>query len=82
MQLAEAAKGDPSPATKLREMVLKPYLSFQDVFYKELFDRLPEWKQWDHAIELIPGSKLFSMKVCPMSLVKQKELNDFLKENL
>ena len=45
-------------------------------------DKLPEWKQWDHAIDLKPESQLFSMKVYPMSLIKQKELDDFLEENL
>ena len=80
-QLAEAAKGD-APASKLEEMLPKPYLSFRDVFSKESFDELPEWKQWDHAIDLKPESQPISMKVYPMSLVERKELDDFLKENL
>ena len=45
-------------------------------------DKLPEQKQWDHAIDLKPESQPFSMKVYPMSLIKQKELDDFLEENL
>ena len=52
MQLAEAAKED-TPTAKLEEMLLKPYLSFQDMFSKESFDELPEQKQWDHAIDLM-----------------------------
>ena len=80
-QLAEAARGD-APLAGLEEVILKLYLNFWDVFSKELFDELPEWKQWDHTIELIPGSRPFSTKVYPISLVKQKELNDFLDENL
>ena len=63
-------------------MLLKPYLSFQDVFSKESFDELPEWKQWDHMINLKPESQPSSMKVYPMSPVEQKELDDFLEENL
>ena len=63
-------------------MLQKPYLSFQDVFSKESFDELPEWKQWDHVIDLKPESQPFSTKVYPMSPVEQKELNDFLEENL
>ena len=54
-QLTEAAKED-TPATKLKEMLPKPYLSFQDVFSKESFNELPEQKQWDHAINLKPES--------------------------
>ena len=81
MQLAEAAKGDASP-TELEDVVPEPYLGFRDVFSKELFNELLEKKQWDHAIDLIPGSKPFSTTVYPISPVEQKELNDFLDENL
>ena len=77
----EAAKED-APPTELEDVVLEPYLSFWDVFPKELFDELLEQKQWDHDINLVPGSKPFSTQVYPISPVKQKELNDFLDENL
>ena len=63
-------------------MLPKPYLGFWDVFSKESFDELPEWKQWDHAIDLKPESQPFSTKVYPMYPVEQKELDDFLEENL
>ena len=63
-------------------MLPKPYLDFWDVFSKESFDEIQEWKQWDHVINLKPESQLFSTKVYPMSPIKQKELNDFLEENL
>ena len=81
MQLAEAAKGD-APPTELEDVILEPYLDFQDVFSKESFDEPLEQKQWDHAIDLVPGSKPFSTKVYPASPVEQKELDDFLDENL
>ena len=74
-------KGDTPPA-KLKEIILNPYLCFQDIFSKESLDELPEWKQWDHTIELMPGSQPFSTKVYLMSPIEQKELNKFLKENL
>ena len=80
-QLAEAAKED-TPAAKLKEMLPKPDLGFWDMFSKESFDELPERKQWDHVINLKPESQPFSTKVYPMSPVEQKELNDFLEENL
>ena len=63
-------------------MLLKPYLNFWDVFSKESFNKLPEWKQWDHMIDLKPESQPFSTKVHLMSPIEQKELNDFLEENL
>jgi len=55
---------------------------FKSVFAKEDFDVLPEHRQWDHAIELIPGSEPKLSKVYPLSPVEQKELNSFLEENL
>ena len=41
-----------------------------------------DWKKWDHTIELVPNTQTFSTKVYPLALVKQKQLDDFLKENL
>ena len=55
---------------------------FESIFAKEDFDVLLEHRQWDHAIELIPGSEPKSSKVYPLSLVEQKELDSFLEENL
>jgi len=55
---------------------------FESVFAREDFDILPEHRQWDHAIELIPGLEPKSLKVYPLSLVEQKELDSFLEENL
>jgi len=55
---------------------------FESVFAKEDFDILPEHRQWDYTIKLIPGSEPKSSKVYPLSLVEQKELDSFLKENL
>src|SRR6266481_4195955 len=80
-RLAEAFR-DTSPPAQLKDILLEPYHTFRDVFSKESFDRLPKQKQWDHAIDLVPGAQPFSMKVYPMSPVEQKELNKFLEENL
>jgi len=55
---------------------------FESIFAKEDFDILPEHRQWDHAIELIPGSEPKSSKVYSLSLVEQKELDSFLEKNL
>src|SRR6266481_5776579 len=81
MWLAEAAQDTSAPAS-LDEILPEPYHAFRDVFSKESFDKLPERKQWDHAIDLIPGAQPFSTKVYPMSPIKQKELDKFLEENL
>jgi len=52
------------------------------VFAKEDFDIFLDHRQWDHAIELVPGLEPRSSKVYPLSLVEQKELDSFLEENL
>jgi len=55
---------------------------FESVFAKEDFDILLDYRQWDHTIELVPGSEPKSSKVYPLSPVEQKELDSFLEENL
>jgi len=55
---------------------------FESIFAKKDFDVLPEHRQWDHAIELIPGAEPKSSKVYPLSPVEQKELDSFLEKNL
>jgi len=55
---------------------------FESVFAKEDFNILPEYRQWDYAIELVLGSKPKLSKVYSLSLVEQKELDSFLEENL
>jgi hypothetical protein len=64
------------------ELVPKEYHQFRDVFSKDSFDRLPDRKPWDHAIELKPGSEPFRTKIYPLSPNEQKELDGFLDENL
>ena len=54
------------------------YKDFADVFSEEAFTHLPPRKAWDHAIELHPNAKLPRGRTFP----KQKELDEFLRENL
>lgn len=64
------------------EIVPSHYHDFKDVFAKESFDELPEQRPWDHAIELTPGSKPLDCKIYPLSPEEQRELDEFLQENL
>ena len=65
------------------EAEIPEYLrEFEDIFAKESFDTLPEWKPWDHTIELEPGSKPTNCKVYLLSPREQVELDTFLEENL
>ena len=77
-RLAEAFQTNTQAMTPVPEY-LKEFMS---VFPKQTFDTLLEPKEWDHAIEFIPGSKPSSCKIYPLSPAKQKELDIFLKENL
>ena len=63
-------------------MVLAQYHDFRDAFSKEAFDELPPWKAWDHAIDLTPGAELPHSQTFPLSPTEQKELDNFLCENL
>ena len=78
--ITEAAEGTCS--TCFKDIVPKPYKEFKDVFTKESFNELPDCKKWDHAIELIPDAQMFSTKVYPLAPVEQKQLDEFLEENL
>src|SRR6266404_438560 len=76
----EAQKAEVSQP--LEDMVLAQYHNFRDVFSKEAFDELPPWKAWDHAIDLSPGTELPCSRTFPLSPAEQKELDNFLQENL
>ena len=76
--LAEAFQTNTEAVT----LVLEYLKEFTSVFSKQTFDILPEPKEWDHAVELIPGSKPSRCKIYPLSPAEKKELDAFLKENL
>ena len=68
---------------KTFEEVAPEYVhEFKDVFAKESFDVLPPRRPWDHAIELLPGDHEVDCKVYPLNPGEQKELDEFLAENL
>jgi hypothetical protein len=78
--LAEAHLQNMAP--RLFRDSIPDYLhEYKDVFAKESFDTFPEWCQWDHAIELVPDSKLSNCKVYPMSMTKQAKLDHFIMEH-
>ena len=55
---------------------------YKDMFTKESFDVLPPRRSWDHAIELLPDDHEVDCKVYPLNPSEQKELDNFLVENL
>ncbi|KAG5726363.1 hypothetical protein E4T56_gene18924 [Termitomyces sp. T112] len=76
---AFAANSQPKP---FYSTVPNQLHDFEDVFSKASFDSLPEHKQWDHAMELIPDAEPSSCKVYPLAPHEQDELDTFLQENL
>jgi len=81
-RLAKAFKCNSEASTPSGRSIPEHLKEFNSVFSKESFDALPESKKWDHAVELIPGEKASNCKVCPLAPTEQKELDQFLKENL
>src|SRR5260221_10773867 len=55
---------------------------FADIFSEKAFAHLPPCKAWDHAIDLHHNAKLPRGRMFPLSLAEQKELDEFLRENL
>lgn len=67
----------------LEELVPPQYLEdYRRVFEKTEFDRLPERRKWDHAIELKPDAQEFKGKIYPLAPSEQVELDKFIEEHL
>ena len=64
------------------EIVPESYHEYKDVFTKETFNKLPPHRPWDHTIKLLPRNHKVDCKTYNLTIVKQKELDDLLKENL
>src|SRR5258706_1876057 len=74
---AQAQQAHPSRST-----IPEHYKDFADIFSEEAFAHLPPCKAWDHAIDLHHNTKLPRGRTFPLSLAEQKELDEFLRENL
>src|SRR5258706_4817292 len=79
-RLAEEAQAQ--QACPSRSTILEQYKDFADIFLEEAFAHLPPHKAWDHAIDLHHDAKLPRGRTFPLSLAEQKELDEFLRENL
>ena len=64
------------------EAVPRKYHEFKDLFDKESFDEMPPSRPWDHAIELLPNAKNLDCKIYALSPEEQRQLDEFLDENL
>ena len=64
------------------DSVLTYLHDFKDVLSKSSFDALPICKPWDYVIKLVPDEKPVNCKVYPLAPNEQKELDEFILENL
>ena len=74
--------GESKQTKTFEEIVPEAYHEYKDVFTKETFNELPPCQPWDHAIELLSGNYKVDCKTYNLTTAKQKELDDFLEENL
>jgi reverse transcriptase-like protein/aspartyl protease len=66
----------------LDQQVPKPYHAYLEVFNESKADRFPESRSWDHKIELKEGFEPKSFKTYNLTPEEQKELDQWIKENL
>jgi len=75
-----------APALETPKVAIPPqYADYKDVFEKKEFDKLPDRRPWDHAINLLPGAEQdlkLRGKIYPMYQKEQIELDKFIDENL
>ena len=76
------AAGESKQTKTFEEIVPEAYYEYKDVFAKKTFNELPPHQPWDHAIELLPGNHKVDCKTYNLTTAKQKELDNFLEENL
>jgi Reverse transcriptase (RNA-dependent DNA polymerase) len=81
-ELAEKA-GEGKRKRTFEEIVPKEYRKYAKVFSESESKRLPEYKPYDHAIDLKPETpKTIRSKVYPMPVNEQDELDHFFNYNL
>ena len=63
-------------------MVPPEYHEFLDMFNKKAASQFPSSRPWDHKIELKEGFVLKHSKLYDISPKEEKELDEFIQENL
>ena len=66
----------------MEEMVPRQFHEYLKVFLKKASERMLVRKPWDHAIEMKPGYEPKKAKNIPLSPQKQKEVEEFLNDQL
>jgi hypothetical protein len=66
----------------IKEHIPPEFHKYLSIFDEEASFRLPEWKPWDHKIDLKPGFEPKSAKVYPLTPKQEEATEKFIKENL
>ena len=64
------------------DLVPKEYHNFRSIFKKKASERFPESRPWDHRIELKDTFVPKRVKLYPLGLKEEEEMNKFIYENL
>ncbi|KAK3511225.1 hypothetical protein QTP70_033615 [Hemibagrus guttatus] len=59
-----------------------PYTDFREVFSEERAARLPSHQVWDCAIDLLPNTSPPKGRICPLSLLESKAMEDYIETAL
>ena len=81
-QQLEHQLGDQQKDQTIEELVPATFLAYWKVFEKEASQRFLDQRPWDHAINLKPDFVPKDCKIYPLTLDKQKSLDNFIRENL
>lgn len=68
-----------SPDTSKPQEIPPEYRASQDVFSKQLSTKVPPHQPWDCVIDLLPGATLPHGKVDPLSISKQKAMEEYIR---
>ena len=66
----------------INKMIPEELVDYKDVFDKKAANRFPEFRSYDHTIELKEDFVSKDCKVYPLSLPEQEKLDKFIDENL
>jgi hypothetical protein len=69
-------------AKSINEIVPEKFHWYLKVFEKKASERMPVRKLWDHVIDMKPGFEPKKAKIFPLSPQEQKEVEEFLNDQL
>jgi hypothetical protein len=69
-------------AKSINEIVLEKFHHYLKMFEKKASERMLVRKPWDHIIDMKPGFEPKKAKIIPLSPQEQKEVEEFLNDQL